>query len=262
MASLHTRILITGASSGIGKALALHYAREGVYLALMGREERRLKDVQAKAEALGAFAALESADITDCQAVAQAIDTLADGGQPFDLVIANAGISGGSGGVMNGEPLAQAIQIFDVNLNGILYTLDAVLPAMIAARKGQIAMMSSLAGFRGWPSAPAYSASKGAVRLYAEGLRGELEAHNIKVSAICPGFVRTPLTAPNPFPMPFLLSPEKAARIIAKGLERNKARIAFPWPTYLVAGALGFLPENLALWLLKQSPKKPALPDK
>jgi short-subunit dehydrogenase len=254
------RILITGASSGIGWALAEAYAAPGVYLALTGRNEDRLHAIKDLCEKKGAHVHSHTMDIRDRAAVTQWVGGLS-AEQPFDLVIANAGISGGAG-AMSYEPPEQILQIFDVNLNGVLYTLEGILPSMQKAGKGQIALMSSLAGFRGWPSAPAYSASKGAVRLLGEGLRGSLEDSGIKVSVICPGFIRTPLTDQNNFPMPFLMAPDKAARIIQKGLKKNKPRIAFPLLTYIGAGLPGLLPEELALKFLKKTPGKNNITEK
>lgn len=250
------RILITGASSGIGRALALHYARPGVFLALTGRSLPRLKDVAEECEKVGAQAVYSALDITDRAAVKGWVGSVQQAA-PLDLVIANAGISGGTGGLPNGESVEQARWIFDVNLGGVLNTVDAVLPVMMAAGRGQIALMSSLAGFCGWHGAPAYSASKGAVRLYAEGLRGSLRPAGVQVSVICPGFVDTPMTAVNPYAMPFMMSAPRAAAVIARGLERNKGRIAFPWPMYMLAGVIGILPDALAEVVLSQFPAKP-----
>ena len=129
------------------------------------------------------------------------------------------GISGGTGGAggdpsagpMQGESPAQARQIFDVNLGGVLNTLEPVLPAMLQRGRGQVAIISSLAAFRGWPGAPAYSASKGAVRFYGEALRGALHSSGVEINVVCPGFVVSRMTDVNQFPMPFLMSAEKAA---------------------------------------------------
>ncbi len=175
---------------------------------------------------------------------------------PFDLVIANAGISGGTGGVMNGEPIAQARAIFDVNLGGVLNTVGPILPRMIARKGGQIALIASLAAFRGFPGAPAYSASKGAVRFYGEALRGAIRKTGVKVNVVCPGFVKSRMTDANDFHMPFLMEADKAACIIAKGLQRNCSRIAFPLPTHFGSWLLSVLPDALAQHLLKKLPAK------
>ncbi len=249
-------ILITGASSGIGGALALHYAATGKNLFLSGRHQRRLEEVAASCRAKGAVVSTKIADVTNRQAMKDWI-TACDRERPLDLVIANAGISGGTGGP-GGETEDQARLIFDINVGGVLNTLDPAIPLMVRRGRGQIALMSSLASFSGWPGAPAYSASKGAVRMYGEALRGRLARRGVSVSVICPGFISTPMTAVNDYPMPFIISAEKAARLIAAGLAKDRGRIAFPWPTYFWAGLLGLLPFSWNSLLLRRLPEKPA----
>ncbi|MCB1556236.1 MAG: SDR family NAD(P)-dependent oxidoreductase [Alphaproteobacteria bacterium] len=258
MKNMSQTILITGASSGIGAALACHYAAPGVTLFLGGRDLKRLEMTADTCREKGATVYQEIVDVTDQDAMACWI-TQSDETRPLDLMIANAGISGGAGGTKAVEDPEQARRIFDVNLTGILNTIDPVLPRMLARGAGQIALMSSVAGFSGWPQAVAYSASKGAVRLYGEGLRGALASRGVRVNVICPGFVETPMTDVNPFVMPFLMPPDIAARIIARGLARNRGRIGFPWPTYLCAGLLGMLPLSGTLALQTRLPRKPAM---
>jgi short-subunit dehydrogenase len=143
---------------------------------------------------------------------------------------------------------------------GVTNTIDPVLPRMIERGRGQIALVSSLAGFAAWPGAPAYSASKAAVRFYGEALHFRLKSEGIKVSVICPGFVRSRMTDQNPFPMPFLMDSDKAARIIAHRLSvSNPPRIVFPWLSAFVARALGLLPPLFAGRLLARAPEKKAL---
>lgn len=250
-------ILITGASSGIGAALAVHYAAAGVVLFLSGRDEARLQDVARDCKKRGAQVETIILDVLNKEKMAEWIGS-ADRRYPLDLVVANAGISGGTGGA-DSESFAQVRRIFDINLTGVLNTIEPVLPPMKARGRGQIALMSSLASFSGWPGAPAYAASKGAVRIYGEGLRGALAAEGVRVSVLCPGFIRTPMTAVNDYPMPFLMDVDRAAVIIAEGLARNRARIAFPWGTYILAGLIGMLPAGLASLLLRRLPAKPAL---
>ena len=248
-------ILITGASSGIGEALALHYAKEGVFLALSGRNEERLSAVARACQDKGAAVDIAVLSVTDQGHMEDWINDV-DEANPLDLVIANAGISGGTGGVMNGEPVAQAREIFDVNLTGVLNTVGPILPRMIARGRGQIALMASLAAFRGFPGAPAYSASKGAVRFYGEALRGAILHTGVKVNVVCPGFVKSRMTAVNDFPMPFLMSAEKASSIIANKLAGDKGRIAFPWPVLASSWFLSILPDCLAQKILSRLPAK------
>ena len=174
--------------------------------------------------------------------------------EPLDLVIANAGISAGTAGGAEVDDEARAI--FAVNLGGVLNTIQPVIPPMRARHGGQIALISSVAAFLGLPGTPAYAASKAAVRIYGEGLRGLLAADGIRVSVVCPGLFESPMTAANPFPMPFLMPAERAARIIRKGLARDKARIAFPWPVYLAVRLLGSLPPAWVGPLLARAPRK------
>ena len=252
-------ILITGASSGIGAALAVYYSSRGAHLYLNGRNEERLKSVAKKCRNQGAEVTFSLVNVTERHAMAEWIAKSAEN-EGLDLVIANAGISGGTGGRAEGEPVAEARAIFDVNVNGVFNTVEPSLKVMSGQNDGgQIAIVSSLAGFRGWPSSPAYSASKGAVRFYGEALRGALKNTKIKVNVICPGFVTSRITDQNDFPMPFKMKASKAAKIIASGLEKNKGRICFPWPMYLISWFIGILPDVLAQKVLAKAPHKSAI---
>lgn len=246
-------ILITGASSGIGEALALDYAAPGVTLTLSGRDHQRLAAVAEACRAKGATVEAAAIDVADRAAMERWL-TAADARRPLDLVIANAGISGGTGGDVEGA--AQTRRIFEINLTGLLNTVLPAIPPMRARGGGQIALMSSVVGFRGMPTAPAYSASKAAVRAYGEALRGALAPAGIQVSVICPGFVRSRITAANRFHMPLLLDADRAAHIIRRGLARNRSRIAFPFPTYFATWLLGTLPPTLTDPLVRRFPKK------
>ena len=249
-------VLITGASSGIGEALARAYARPGRRLALTGRDRARLDAVAEVCRARGAVvnaAAVDAADRTAMRNWMEAVDVP-------DLVIANAGISAGTGG--GGETEDQARTIFRVNLDGVLNTIHPALdrmrsrPARAKALRGQIAIMSSLAGFRGFPGAPAYSASKAAVKIYGEALRGDLARDGIGVSVICPGFVVSRMTEGNAFRMPYLMPAERAADIIIAGLARDRPRIAFPLPTHFGAWLASVLPPAAVDPLIARFPRK------
>jgi len=270
-------ILITGASSGLGAALAVFYAAPSVTLFLGGRHRPRLGNIAETCIAKGATVESAMIDVTDRVAMTDWIKR-SDAQAPLDLVIANAGISGGSGGDGSteggtlGSPARiesaeQARRIFAVNVTGVMNT---VLPAVDVMRahparagvkgtwiKGQLAIVSSLASFRGMPGAPAYCATKAAVRSWGEGLRGTLATDGIELSVVCPGFIRTPMTAVNPFHMPFLMDAEPAAEIIAKGLRANKSRIAFPFRLYALVWLLAALPPSLTDRFINKLPDKP-----
>ncbi|HZB90835.1 MAG TPA: SDR family NAD(P)-dependent oxidoreductase [Stellaceae bacterium] len=236
-------LLITGASSGIGEALARRYAAPGVALALSGRDEARLAAVAEACRAKGAAVDFRALDVTDRAGLRAWIERV-DDGHPLDLAIANAGISAGTGGTREDEGAAR--RVFAVNLEGVLNTAYPVLARFLARGRGQIGLMSSLAGYRGLPTAPAYSASKAAVKALGEAWRVQLAPDGVRVSVICPGFVVTRMTARNHFAMPFLMPAERAAGIIARGLARNEGRIAFPWPTAAASWLLGALPASLS----------------
>jgi len=246
-------ILITGGSSGIGEALALLYAGPAIRLSLSGRDAARLAAVAERCRDRGAAVESAAIDVADAAAMAAWI-ARADGTRPLDLVIANAGIALPAG------PLAERGQrlrlTLAVNLMGVVNTIEPAIPLMAARRRGQIAIMSSLAGFRGMPSAGAYSASKAAVKAYGEALRGELAPLGIEVSVICPGFVKSRITDANKFPMPLLLESARAAAIIRRGLRRNRARIAFPFLLYAAVWLLAALPPSLTERWLARLPKK------
>ncbi|MGF7177069.1 SDR family NAD(P)-dependent oxidoreductase [Azospirillum doebereinerae] len=251
--SIPRSIVITGASSGIGEALAMSYAAPGVTLALTGRDAARLEAVAGRCRAAGATVTTGLLDAADRTAMAAWL-AAAESAAPVDLVVANAGMSAGTGGGVESEE--QARRILSVNLDGVLNTIHPLLPAMRARGRGQIALMASQASFRGLPGAPAYCASKAAVRVYGEALRGDLAGEGIGVSVICPGFVKSRMTAVNRFPMPFLMETEAAAWAIKRGLARNAARIGFPWPMVAAVWLLALLPPGWTDAALIKAPKK------
>ena len=233
-------IVITGASSGLGAALAAEYAAPNRALALMGRNPVRLEEVALLCRAKGAITEVFAVDVTDAPAMAEAMCRF-DVTYPVDLVIANAGISAGTGG--GGESVEQVQKIFAININGVLNTVHPLIEQMKARGRGQIAIVSSIAGFRGSPTAPAYSTSKAAVRVYGQALHGLLAPHGVTVSVICPGFIKTPMTDVNAFPMPFIMDADKAASIILHGLEHGKRMIVFPFMMGVLARVQNWLPE-------------------
>lgn len=238
-------ILLTGASSGLGAALARSLAAPGRRLHLGGRDARRLEATAAACAAAGAEVLPRRVDVRDREALRAWVRAAG-----ADLVIANAGISGSA------ADGARSAEIVAVNVLGVIDTVEAAWPVMAARGGGQIALMGSLAGFRGMPGAPVYSASKAAVLAYGEELRPHARRAGIALSVICPGFVATPMTGRNPFPMPLLMPAERAAGIIARGLARQRRLIAFPWPLALAARAIALLPGPLADALLGRLPSK------
>lgn len=242
-------VLITGASSGIGAALVRAFAEPGVRLELWGRDGVRLAAVAAAARDQGATVATKRVELSDGAAVAAAVEA-ADDALPLTLVIANGGISNAGAG--DHADLAGGARVITVNLLGVWATVVPAAARMRARGSGQLALMSSLAGDRGLPFGAAYGASKAGVRVLAESLRAELAPHGVRVSAICPGFVATPLTAKNRFAMPLLLDADAAARRIKRGLERDRPRIGFPWALDAASRLAALLPGRLVDPILRR----------
>jgi short-subunit dehydrogenase len=221
-------VLITGASRGIGRALALHYAREGSQLALIGRDDARLEAVAGECRKLGVGVSLNALDVRNRTEMASRITAL-DDVTPIDLVIANAGTMAGTPARGTVEPADAAHAVIETSILGVLNTVQPLLTTMIARRRGQIAIVSSIAGFIPLPDSPSYCASKAAVLNYGLSLRTLLASYGIAVSVVCPGYVTTPMMSRESGAKPFAMSPERAARLIVKGLDRNRAVIAFPY---------------------------------
>ncbi len=248
-------ILITGASSGIGKALALSYATAGITLFLSGRHSERLEETAEQCRKQGASVETSLTDVADQKTMARWIE-YCDDMAPLDLVIANAGVSSDTATLGDKRDDAAIRTIFNINSQGVLNTVLPILPRMRSRRHGQIALMSSLASFRGLPNATAYCATKGMVRLWGESLRATLARDNIRVSVICPGFIRSRITDANRFSMPLFMEADEAARKIRNGLAANRGRIAFPWLLYLGVWILACCPDFLADWLTRRLPVK------
>jgi NADP-dependent 3-hydroxy acid dehydrogenase YdfG len=246
-------VLITGASSGIGEALAVAYAGTGIALALSGRNRGRLEAVAETCRQMGAEVVTSTISVTNRPAMAAWIGAV-DDKHPLDLVVANAGISEPQRDIEDFDDKCRLL--FDTNLTGVLNTVNPALERMVVRNSGQIAIMSSLSAYRGLAGAPAYSASKAAVKAYGEGLRGWAGRRGVAVSVICPGFVVSRLTAKNRFPMPKLMDAERAARIIRRNLGRRKGRISFPFPMYSAAWLLSALPDRVAHRLTNRLPDK------
>jgi short-subunit dehydrogenase len=229
-------IVITGASAGIGRALALHHAKPGIALALIGRNEAMLAEVAAACRTAGATVDVIALDLRQRDAVAARL-TAFDQAHPVDLVIANAGVA------LDERDAASVRDVFDINLGGTLNTILPLLPSMQARGRGSIALMSSLAALSPLPDAAAYSGSKAALLAYGLALRDKVARRGLRVSVICPGFIATDMGARYAGWRPLEMSAEAAARRIAAGLARNRALIAFPWPLYAATRLGSLVPE-------------------
>ncbi len=245
------KVFITGAGSGLGAALARHYGAAGATLGLLGRRRAALETT-----ARGLDARLYSADVADAAAVAEAAqDFLARAGCP-DIVIAAAGISVGALAEERAD-LAVFRATFATNVMGVLHTFQPFIAPMKAARRGCLCGIASVAAARGLPGGGAYSASKAALLTCLESLRLELAPAGIKVVAVSPGYIDTPLTRANPYPMPFRMSAQDAAGKVAKAIASGRRHTVIPWQMALVARLLRLLPDALYDRLFVHAPRKP-----
>lgn len=246
-------ILITGASSGIGKALAVAYAQKDITLFLTGRNEERLQQTALACQKKGAHVYTKIADVRDPFVMEKWVRQ-ADELRPLDLVIAAAGVSANVLGEKESD--RETREIFATNVNGVINTVLPAVELMKKKKKGHIALISSLAGYRFLGQAPAYSASKAAIKNWGEALSKDLLRDNIAVTVVCPGFVKTPLTEKNKFPMPFLMSPEKAAKIIVKGIAKKKTLLSFPKIMTFLVWFRSCLPAFVLEWSFRLQIKK------
>ena len=237
-------ILITGASSGIGKKLAELLAHSNAKMCLMGRNKDRLKEIADICSSLGAVVVLHSIDLSDKTSVEKAVLDF-NKKFPIDLVIANAGIGTTQSAERNsGTPNPK--DLIETNILGMHYVLDPLIPFFKERGSGQIAIMSSQASYRGFSKCYIYAATKAYGRIYGQGLRLDLKRFGIKVSTIAPGFVKTPLTCKNPFKMPLIMDTTRASKIILRGLEKNKSLIAFPKIFHFLTRTISSLPIVIA----------------
>ncbi len=250
---MSARVVITGASSGIGRALAAEYAHGGATLGLIARRAELLRELAANLKVPTAFYAL---DVRDAAGLARSADDFhARFGGP-DVVIASAGVSAGTS-TERSEDRAVFQEILDVNVMGLVNTFAPFLPAMRAAGSGTLVGIASVAGFRGLPGAGAYSASKAAAIAYLESLRVELRGSGISVVTISPGYIATPMTEHNPYRMPFIIPAEVAARRMAAAIARRRRHVVIPWQMGLVGGVLKIIPRALYDQMFALAPRKP-----
>jgi short-subunit dehydrogenase len=242
-------IVITGASSGIGEALALDYAAPDATLGLIGRDATRLARVADACRAKGAAVAADAIDCTDRAAMAGWLSDF-DDAQPVDLAIASAGISidQDNPGL---EPFDVARRTMLVNFEGMLNTVEPLVGRMMRRRKGQLGLLSSQAGFFGRPYSASYNASKAAVRVWGESIRYPLRAHDVGVTVILPGFVESRMSAATARPKPFIMTAPAASRVIRHGLARNAPRVAFPMPITASVWFTALLPAGWSARLLQ-----------
>jgi short-subunit dehydrogenase len=222
-------IVITGANSGLGRGLALAYAKGGAHLYLIARNEQRLAQVVTDCQQAGAANVLSQAiDVRDAEALQTCLSAW-DDAHPIDCVIANAGI-----GNNRQTDAAKDKEVFDINLYGVLNSIHPLMPRFRERRHGQLVLMSSLASYVGLKDIAAYSGSKAAVRVYGEALRATLAPDNVGVSVICPGFVETPLTTGKKLPRWLFYPMDKSVAVMQKGIAKNRGVIRFPWRLRLI----------------------------
>lgn len=242
-------VVITGASSGIGRALAVACAAHGAKVGVTARRAELLDELVKEVRGWGGVIESATCDVADRAATVSAIRGLQDTLGPVEMLIANAGMGGDTGAAtMNVEVVERVIR---VNFLGVVHAIEAVLPGMIERKSGHVVGVSSMAAFKGLPGAAAYCASKSAVNAYLESLRIELRGSGVSVTAVCPGFVRTPMVANNP-PMPFLMDPDRAAVRILRGLRRKPKVLAFPRRMALLMKLTRWTPD----WVMKRMVKK------
>jgi len=241
--------VVTGASSGIGWELAKSLAARQCAVGVIARRQDKLEALVNEIHAAGGKAEWARADVTDRQQVLDAFRKLRDALGPVDLLIANAGygVPTPVESIVNDDIEAT----FKINLMGVIYSIEAVLPEMLQRGKGHLCAISSLASYLGIPGESAYCASKAAVNVYMESLRIQLRKRGVSVTTVCPGFIHTPMTEHNTFRMPFVMNADRAAEKIVRALERKKKVYNFPWQTSLLMTLTCWLPDRLNARIFK-----------
>jgi len=243
-------IVITGASSGLGAALAVSYATPGLLLGLVARDRARLEDVGQRCRAAGAEIELLASDVAEPEPLGSWLLAL-DARAPVELVIANAGTSAGPSPGAAFEGLASVTRQVRTNLLGAANTIEPLLPAFVARGRGRIVLIAAVAALRGLPYCPGYSASKAGMRAYGEALRGLLKPSGVKVSVACPGFFSSPMTERWRGPTPFLWSLDKATRRIRRGIDGGERRIVFPFWLAMGTRLADLLPARLGDFIMR-----------
>jgi short-subunit dehydrogenase len=237
-------VVITGASRGIGEALAVSYARTGGVLGLVGRDRARLDGVAERCRIGGSEVRLGILDVRDRAAIAEWLHEF-DRVSPIDLLIANAGVITGTPRGQTLEDAEAAFRLMETNVLGVMNTVQPVLPLMLSRGRGQIAIMSSVAALLPLPDWPAYSASKAAVLNYGLALRDRVHASGVRVNVLCPGYITTTMSARIKGWKPLEMSVDGAAERLVRGLARDREVIAFPWPLVFIIRFGALLPDGL-----------------
>lgn len=252
------KILITGASTGIGRQLALDYAKIGASVWLLARSEGLLIDLASKLEEAGGRGHILVCDATDQDALLEALEKAQNDSGGFDLVIANAGW-GGRMKYPGDRNIHVFNQVLDLNFRAAVQTIEFFALHMVKAKHGHLVGVSSIAGFRGLPGSAPYSATKAALRTYLEALRFSVQYYGVKVTDIRPGFVKTPMTDKNTIPMPFMVDVEVASRKIIRAIERGSKRFTFPWQMAAIIHVMQALPDFLYDWIVTTAATKMAV---
>ncbi len=252
MQNNYKKILITGASTGIGRQLALDYAKGGAALWLLARSESKLYDLAEEVRNAGGEAQILVCDATLEPVLMGALQFAQAASGGFDLVIVNAGW-GGKMKYPGAKNIQVLNQVIDLNFKAATQTLEFFARHMVEARHGHLVGISSVAGFRGLPGGAAYSATKAGLITYLESLRFSLQPFGVKVTDIRPGFVRTPMTDQNKVPMPFLMEVDRASSKIIRAIARGRKRFTFPWQMAIFVHLMKALPDVLYDWAATKS---------
>ena len=232
----------------MGEGLALRFAKDCYNVGLAARREDKLRDVAEEIGREGSKGGVFPCDVGDHAQVLEAVRNCEAELGPVDLLIANAGVSINTR--VETFDSAEIERVFRINLLGAIYATEAVLPGMLARRRGQIVAVSSIAGIGGLPLSAAYSASKAGMTNFFESLRIDLRGTGVDVTVIKPGFVRTPMTDHNRHAMPFLMELDPAVEVMAKAIRQRKKSLTFPWPLAAIVGGARFLPRPAYDWIV------------